>query len=79
MRVRISEWMRRFRVTVFYREPTYARYRGIETKTYRGSFTVRAHSETEAIEKARALFEDAARAATVSWPREIVRTECKAA
>ena len=69
----------KFRVTFFYEEPLYAAQRGIERRTYRGSFVVNARTLEDAVDRARVLFDEAARASSVSWPREIVRTECRAA
>ena len=68
-----------FRVTFFYEEPLYAAQRGIERRTYRGSFLVGARDPEEAVQKARVLFDEAWLSSSVSWPREIVRTDCRPA
>lgn len=54
---------------------TVAKVRGIAEVDYEASFEVSAADPTSAEQKARQLFADAAREATVSWVREIVFAE----
>ena len=63
----------RFRVTIYYREPTYARSRGIPDREYQGTFEVVAADTAEAVTLAIEEFRAAARRASVGWSREIVR------
>jgi hypothetical protein len=62
-----------FSVTIFYREPNYARGRGIPDREYRGTFNVTATSEDEAVRLATTQFREAAQRSSVSWTREITR------
>lgn len=65
-----------YRVTIFYREPHYARMRGIPDNEYRGSFDVTAGNEDDAVSLALARFKDAAQRSGVSWAREPTRVSC---
>ena len=65
-----------FRVTVFYREPLYAKYAGVEERQYRGSFVVSASGEDEAVKRALAEFREVQAQSSVSWSRVIDRWEC---
>lgn len=67
----------RYRVTIYYREPTYAATRGVDARTHRGTFRVRAVSRDDAVAQARTLFEQRARDSGVGWVREVVRVECR--
>ena len=67
--------MRDYLVKFLYREPTYARVRGIAEVDYQASFEVSASDPTSAEQEARRRFVDAAAQATVSWAREIVFTK----
>lgn len=66
--------MNRYKVTIKYREPTYAKARGIEEVTYRGAFEVQAAGPEVAVRIATGLFHDAQRSSSVSWAREIQAT-----
>lgn len=67
----------RYKVTITYAEPTYARHRGIEQRSYRGVFEVTAHDPDAAIRLATELFHEAQRCSGVSWAREIQQTRCR--
>jgi hypothetical protein len=60
-------------VTIYYREPSYARSRGIPVHEQRGTFEVTAHGEDEAKRLAVEEFKEAARRSSVNWVREITR------
>lgn len=66
----------RYRVTIYYREPGYARSRGIDDREYRGTFTVSARDDAEAERLAIARFKEISAKATVSWERRITRVSC---
>ncbi len=64
-------------MTIYYREPTYAATRGVDARTHRGTFRVRAVSRDDAVAQARTLFQQRARDSGVGWVREVVRVECR--
>ena len=63
--------MDRYRVTITYSEPTYARTRGIDEVAYTGTFDVTAADPDGAIMLATELFHQAARSSSVGWERVI--------
>lgn len=63
----------RFRVTVYYCEPLYARTRGIPVAEQSGTFTVDADDEEHAKQLAISAFKEAAARSSMTWPREITR------
>lgn len=67
--------MRTYLVMFLYREPTYAKARGIDELDYRASFEVSAADPATAERKARQRFAEATERATVSWARQIVFTK----
>ena len=67
--------MRTYLVKFLYREPIYAKVRGIAEIDYKASFEVSASSPISAEQEARRCFSEAAKQATVSWAREIVSTK----
>lgn len=67
--------MRTYLVMFLYREPTYAKARGIDELDYRASFEVSASDPVTAEQQARRRFADATARATVSWVRQIVFTK----
>ena len=68
----------RFSVTIHYREPDYARSRGIANNEYSGTFEVVADTEDEAVRLATAEFGEAARRSSVGWQRDISRVTVSA-
>ena len=66
-------------VKFLYREPTYAKSRGIAEVDYVASFEVSASSSREAEAEARRCFAEATAMASVSWARVIVFTEVREA
>ena len=63
-------------MTVFYREPTFDAWSGQKREPFRGTFEVWGDDPAEAVEAAKEEFRRWARLSSVSWVREIVRTEC---
>ena len=64
--------MRKYLVELLYREPLYAKTRGIPEIDYRATFEVLAGDPRLAELAARRRFRAAGKQATVSWAREIV-------
>ncbi|MFW6089826.1 MAG: hypothetical protein ACODAB_08735 [Gemmatimonadota bacterium] len=69
--------LRRYVVTLVYREPTYEAARGHGPTSYRGSFRVEAASAHDAELEARRRFEAWARRSSVGWVREVERAEVR--
>lgn len=67
---------RTYVVRIGYREPEYARCRGIEAHTYSGEFRVVASSVAHAIDMAMDAFREAAAQSSVSWRREVCSVSC---
>ena len=67
--------MRLFRVTIFYREPTFERRHGRRTEPFRGTVDVHAGSPEQAIERGRAWFREMEDQSWVGWLREIERID----
>ncbi|HEY3353861.1 MAG TPA: hypothetical protein VGQ83_11480 [Polyangia bacterium] len=66
---------RRFRVRIFYREPTYETRFGPRPDPHRWTYEVEAAGEDEAERLARARFRGDAESSWVGWVRQIVDVE----
>lgn len=67
----------KYRVTIFYREPTYELHREKAPQVYKGCFEVYASDDGAALDKAMLLFEDKKRKSSVRWVRQVVGYECE--
>jgi hypothetical protein len=65
----------RYRVRIFYTEPTYAQQRGIEAAEYTVSYVVGADEAASAEATAREWFRADVEREGVGWVREVVRVE----
>jgi hypothetical protein len=70
--------MKRYRVTILYREPTYEALHGARARPYRGSFEVTAPHPDAAVALARRRFREATAQSGVGWVREVVGVEVHA-
>ncbi len=64
-----------FRVTIYYREPTYELFNGRKADPYFWTFEVEASTTEHAELEARRQFEEMARTSSVGWVRRIVRVD----
>ncbi|MFH2005896.1 MAG: hypothetical protein ABI333_04825 [bacterium] len=69
--------LHQFSVTIFYREPSYARTTGSDEKLYRGSFEVQARDQEDAVGQALAQYKKIERLSGVGWVRRVVRVDCR--
>ncbi len=65
-----------YRVTIFYREPTYELRAGTAGRVYKGSFIVSASSPDSAEAMALREFKDWQKRSSANWVREIVEIRC---
>jgi hypothetical protein len=67
-----------YRVTIYYREPTYELFSGKKADPYSWTFEVEAASAQTAELEALRQFDEMARSSSVGWVRRIVRVETEA-
>ena len=76
-RLKHSPHKQRYLVTIFYREPTYAKYAGDKTDPFRASYEVEALNIVTARMLALKAFRETEKSSSVGWIRTVERIDCQ--